>query len=77
VDNELYIGDCKLSLAGIPGGKSGSKLLEDYLFKLAAVSIDFCLNVRQHFFTLHQLKRLNLDAVKRRMKILKLEVLIG
>ena len=77
LDNELYVGECKTSLSGIPGGKSGSKLLEDYLYKLAAVTIDFGMNVRQLFFTLHQLKRLNLDSIRRRMKILQLEVLIG
>ena len=77
LDNELYAGECKTSLSGVPGGKSGSKLLEDYLYKLAAVTIDFGMNVRQLFFTLHQLKKLNLDSIKRRMKILQLEVLIG
>jgi len=77
IDNEVYIGECKTSLSGIPGGKSGSKLLEDYLYKLAAITIDFGMNVRQLFFTLHQLKRLNLEPVRRRMKILQLEVLIG
>jgi hypothetical protein len=77
LDNELYIGECKLSLTSVPGGKNAGNLLEEYLYKLAAISIDFGLNVRQSFITLHPLNRLNLGAVRRRMKILQLEALIG
>jgi len=79
IDNELYIGECKISLNGAPGCDSGTKLLETYLYKLAAISIDFGLNVRQLFFTLHRLKHnpsIQIEAVTRRMKILRLEVLI-
>ncbi len=78
INNELHIGECKVSLKGVPGN-SGVKLLEQYLYKLAAISIDFGLNVRQFVFTLHRFNRnppAQMEAVRRRMKILQLEGLI-
>ena len=78
IDNELYIGECKVSLKGVPGNR-GIKLLEQYLYKLAAISIDFGLNVRQFIFTLHRFNNysaVQMEAVRRRMRILQLEGLI-
>lgn len=71
-ENRLYVGECKMSMNGAPGSKP-TKLLEQYMYKLAAISKDFGLLVHPYIFTLHDLKRISLSsrqAMERRMNIL-------
>ena len=70
--NELYIGECKVSLAGTPENR-GIKLLEQYMYKLAAISDEFGLHVHPYIFTLHQFNRQQaerLPGIKRKMRLI-------
>ena len=75
--NELYIGECKISMAGTPDCR-GIKLLEQYMYKLAAISKDFGLHVNPYIFTLHQFNKnkISMRALKRRMQILGIKGII-
>ncbi len=78
IGNELYVGECKMSLNGPPGNR-GMKFLEQCMYKLAAISLDFGFNVRQYIFTLHRFAKnppAQMQAVYRRMKILQLDGLV-
>lgn len=71
-ENRLYVGECKVSMIGLPGN-SGTKLLEQYMYKLAAISKDFGLIVNPYIFTLHRFNRVSprtMLAMEKRMKIL-------
>jgi hypothetical protein len=71
-DNKLFVGECKVSMIGTPENR-GVKLLEQYMYKLAAISKDFGLIVNPYIFTLHRFNRISpytMQAVKKRMKIL-------
>ena len=77
IDNELYIGECKVSIGYTSVDVSEYDLLEEYLYKLAALSIDFGLNVRQMVFTLWKFTDpRSIGLIERRMEILQLERLI-
>lgn len=71
-DNELYVGECKVSLIGKPGTDS-NKLLEQYMYKLAAISKDFGIRVHPYIFTLHSSNRFSfarMESIEKRKKIL-------
>lgn len=71
-ENRLYIIECKVSMIGMPG-LGGTKLLEQYMYKLAAISKDFGLVVNSYIFTLHNFHRItpaSRMAMEKRMRIL-------
>lgn len=68
-DNELYVGECKVSLKAPMS--SEAELLDRYMYKLAAVSKDFGIRVHPYIFTLHNGKsKLNMTQIEKRMNIL-------
>lgn len=70
-ENKLYIIECKVSMNGY--GKEPQHHIENYLYKLAAVSKDFGLIVRPYIFTLHKMDKLSehsRENIKKRMRIL-------
>jgi hypothetical protein len=72
LDNKLYIGECKVSMIGVQGN-GGVKLLEQFMYKLAAIAKDFGLIVNPYIFTLHPFNRVStskMQAIEKRMKIL-------
>lgn len=77
-DNQIYIIECKTSVHGLVGPKD---TLEDYMYKLAAISNDFGLRVNSYIFTLHNIKKSayisdkQKEGLYKRMKILKIELL--
>ena len=78
LNNELYIGECKVSMVGPPENR-GLKLLEQYMYKLAAISKDFGLNVNPYIFTLHKFnenQRNKIKGIRKRMQILGIKGLI-
>lgn len=76
-DNTLYVIECKVSMWGY--GKDSKDIVEEYLYKLAAISKDFGLHVNSYIFTLHQMHRFssvtraNMD---KRMRILGIRGII-
>lgn len=54
-DNMLHVVECKVSMYGGPG-RSPRDVVEEYLYKLAAISKDFGLQVRSYLFTLHKMR---------------------
>lgn len=78
VDNKLYIGECKVSMIGTQQA-NGVKLLEQFMYKLAAIAKDFGLIVTPYIFTLHSFNRVSpftMQAVYKRMKILGIKGLL-
>ena len=78
LDNELYIGECKVSMTG-PPESGGLKMLEHYMYKLAAISKDFGINVNPYIFTLYRFGRSQenrMKGIRKRMKILGIKGLI-
>ena len=72
LDNKLYIGECKVSMIGTPE-LGGTHLLEQFMYKLAAISKDFGLIVNSYIFTLHNFNRVSpnrMAAIEKRMNIL-------
>lgn len=77
-ENALYIIECKVSMNGY--GKEKWQTIEDYLYKLAAISKDFGLIVRPYIFTLHKMEKLpdgSLKGLQKRMQILGIRNIIN
>ena len=77
-ENALYIIECKVSMNGY--GKEKWQTIEDYLYKLAAISKDFGLIVRPYIFTLHKMEKLpdgSLKGLQKRMQILGIRNIIA
>lgn len=55
-ENLLHVVECKVTMFGAPG-RSPRDVVEEYLYKLAAVSKDFGLQVSSYLFTLHQMQK--------------------
>jgi len=69
-DNALYVIECKVTMWGLEGPK---ETIEEYLYKLAAISKDFGLQVRPYIFTLHQISKMDKnirDNLTKRCRIL-------
>lgn len=61
-ENALYVIECKVSMNGWTGGGKEPKLVVgDYLYKLAAISKDFGLQVKPYLFTLHNMEKFSED----------------
>ena len=76
-ENALYIIECKVSMNGY--GKEKWQTIEDYLYKLAAISKDFGRIVRPYIFTLHKMEKLpdgSLKGLQKRMQILGIRNII-
>lgn len=54
-ENALHVVECKVSMYGSPG-RSPRDVVEEYLYKLAAISKDFGLQVKSYLFTLHKMR---------------------
>lgn len=70
-DNALYVIECKVTMNGY--GKQQKGMVEEYLYKLAAISKDFGLRVNSYLFTLHKIGEMpqaTQDNIKKRMRIL-------
>lgn len=76
-ENTLYIIECKVSMLGY--GKKPQQTIEEFLYKLAAISKDFGLIVRPYIFTLHKMEELpdgSLKGLQKRMQILGIRNII-
>ena len=76
-ENTLYIIECKVSMLGY--GKKPQQTIEEFLYKLAAISKDFGLIVRPYIFTLHKMEELPdgpLKSLQKRMQILGIRNII-
>lgn len=76
-DNALYVIECKVSMIGY--GKKPKSVVDDYLYKLAAISKDFGLRVNSYIFTLHQMRRFEKatqENMSKRMRILGIRDII-
>lgn len=77
-DNTLYVVECKVTMYGESG--KPQKTVENYLYKLAAISKDFGLIVNSYLFTLHHLDKLDDNArahIDKRCMILGIKGIIG
>jgi Domain of unknown function (DUF1887). len=74
-DNQLYVFECKLSMYGKPNSKP-KETIENYLYKLAAISKDLGLKINSYIFTLHKIynspkfNEQSLNNLNKRTKIL-------
>lgn len=81
-ENTLYIIECKVSMNGfsmLGYGKKPQQTIEEFLYKLAAISKDFGLIVRPYIFTLHKMENLpdgSLKSLQKRMQILGIRNII-
>lgn len=76
-DNALYVIECKVSMTGY--GKKPKSVVDEYLYKLAAISKDFGLRVNSYIFTLHQMWRFSKatqENMSKRMRILGIRDII-
>lgn len=76
-DNALYVIECKVSMTGY--GKEPKSVVDEYLYKLAAISKDFGLRVNSYIFTLHQMWRFSKatqENMSKRMRILGIRDII-
>lgn len=60
-NNVLYVVECKVTMTGY--GRDTKLVVDDYLYKLAAISKDFGLQVSAYIFTLHRMQTFS-DEVK-------------
>ncbi len=65
-DNKLTVIECKVTMFGYGKPK---ETIEEYLYKLAAISKDFGLVVNSYIFTLHKMEKIS-GNFEKRMKIL-------
>ncbi|MDR3245032.1 MAG: DUF1887 family protein [Prevotellaceae bacterium] len=78
-ENKLYVCECKVSLKGRPMVKD-YELLEQYMYKLAAISKDFGLIVNPYILTLHRFEKISparKQAIEKRMKILGIKDILN
>lgn len=54
-DNALYIFECKVTVSGVQS-QTATHVIENYLYKLAAIAKDFGLRVNSYLLTLHKIK---------------------
>lgn len=76
-DNALYVIECKVSMTGY--GKDPKSVVDESLYKLAAISKDFGLRVNSYIFTLHQMWRFakaTQENMSKRMRILGIRDII-
>lgn len=76
-NNALYVIECKVSMTGY--GKEPKSVVDEYLYKLAAISKDFGLRVNSYIFTLHQMWRFakaTQENMSKRMRILGIRDII-
>ena len=76
-DNTLYVIECKVSMIGY--GKESKSVVDEYLYKLAAISKDFGLRVNSYIFTLHQMWRFSeatQENMSKRMRILSIRDIV-
>lgn len=59
-NNVLYVVECKVTMTGY--GRDAKLVVDDYLYKLAAISKDFGLQVSTYIFTIHNMDLFNEDA---------------
>jgi len=76
-NNVLYVVECKVTMTGY--GRDTKLVVDDYLYKLAAISKDFGLQVSSYIFTLHRMQTFS-DEVKlnflKRCKILGIKGIV-
>lgn len=76
-NNVLYVVECKVTMTGY--GRDTKLVVDDYLYKLAAISKDFGLQVSAYIFTLHRMQTFS-DEVKlnflKRCKILGIKGIV-
>lgn len=92
-DNALYVIECKVSMIGYNklfktknsklsktrNNKESKSVVDEYLYKLAAISKDFGLRVNSYIFTLHQMWRFSKatqENMSKRMRILGIRDII-
>lgn len=77
-ENRLHIVECKVSMTGY--GKVVRDTIEEYLYKLAAISKDYGMQVKPYIFTLHKMNGLSTEVRKnlsKRCRILGIEGLVS
>ncbi len=78
IDNALHVIECKVTMYG-HGGKP-QQAIEGFLYKLAAISKDFGLQVNSYLVTSHMLDKLpdgTRAATEKRQRILGIRAMIG
>lgn len=76
-DNILNVIECKVSMFGY--GREPQETIEEYLYKLAAISKDFGLHVNSYLFTLHKMNLFSkkiLENIHKRANILGIRGII-
>jgi len=74
-DNALYVVECKYSMKGY-SILSKKDVIEEYLYKLAAISKDLGLRVNSYLFTLHPKEDFP-KGLEKRIRILGIKGIIG
>lgn len=77
-ENALHVVECKVTMHG--WGREEREVVEEYLYKLAAISKDFGLQVKSYLFTLHRMSRFSegeRHALWKRCRILGIEGIVG
>lgn len=77
-ENKLNVIECKVSMHG--WGREPKDVVEDYLYKLAAVSKDFGLQVDSYLFTLHKMQKFSPSVRKnfeKRCRILNIKGIVS
>lgn len=74
IDNALHVVECKVSMRG------ASEKVDGFLYKLAAVSKDFGLQVKSYLCTMHKMNDFSLStrqAIEKRRRILGIKGVLG
>lgn len=77
-ENQLHVVECKVSMVGY--GKDVKDVIEEYLYKLAAISKDFGLQVKSYLFTLHKMRKIPPEKrhnFSKRCRILGIEGIVS
>lgn len=82
LNNQLYVIECKVTMTGYVTGMgptaSTKETIDKYLYKLAAVSKNYGLQVKPYLFTLHNMARLSADSqdnITKRCAILGIKII--
>lgn len=77
-NNQLYVVECKVGMAGYAAKQEAKDTIEQYLYKIAAITKDFGIRVKPYIFTIHNIDRLSetsREHINKRCQMLNVKII--
>lgn len=77
-NNQLYVVECKVGMTGYAAKQEAKDTIEQYLYKIAAITRDFGIRVKPYIFTIHNMGRLSeksREYIDKRCQMLNVKII--